>query len=287
MNKHERSYIYELKQPNGDRYSFIAVDACVEPGPRRPFNFFGSLEPEDLELLDKYAKQSILSNGTIWFGHYPTTTVHSSKSFRQVMSTGAAYLCGHLHTLGGLVPSMYTRHSNGLLELELADWKVGRMFRLMAFDAGLFTFHDFKLSKYDSRNSIFVLITNPKNIQFKTSNGREPLDRMRRSSHIRMLIFAKYAILTASVFIDDIYVGEAQQLEPTSPLYTLKWNPSLYNENVHKMSVVIKDQLGNLKTVQQEFSLDHRTYKPFKFLPNFLLTSDQIKLVVILHYYNI
>lgn len=38
-----------------------------------------------------------------------------------------AYLCGHLHTLGGLVPQMYTMQDEGFAELELADWKDGRM----------------------------------------------------------------------------------------------------------------------------------------------------------------
>lgn len=38
-----------------------------------------------------------------------------------------AYLCGHLHTLGGLVPQMYTIQNEGFAELELADWKDERM----------------------------------------------------------------------------------------------------------------------------------------------------------------
>jgi hypothetical protein len=38
-----------------------------------------------------------------------------------------AYLCGHLHTLGGLVPQMYTIQNEGFVELELADWKDERM----------------------------------------------------------------------------------------------------------------------------------------------------------------
>lgn len=37
------------------------------------------------------------------------------------------YLCGHLHTLGGLVPQMYTVQDEGFAELELADWKDARM----------------------------------------------------------------------------------------------------------------------------------------------------------------
>lgn len=36
------------------------------------------------------------------------------------------YLCGHLHTLGGTVPDMYTLQQEGFLELELADWKDNR-----------------------------------------------------------------------------------------------------------------------------------------------------------------
>ena len=36
------------------------------------------------------------------------------------MHHGIVYLNGHLHTI---VKQLYIRHSNGLLELELGDWK--------------------------------------------------------------------------------------------------------------------------------------------------------------------
>lgn len=39
------------------------------------------------------------------------------------MGTSVAHVCGHLHTLGGLMPHMYGRHPSGHLELELADFK--------------------------------------------------------------------------------------------------------------------------------------------------------------------
>jgi hypothetical protein len=35
------------------------------------------------------------------------------------MKYGIAYLNGHLHS----VKHLYARHANGLLELELGDWK--------------------------------------------------------------------------------------------------------------------------------------------------------------------
>lgn len=41
--KHSRSYLKQLHH-NGDTYSFIGIDACLEPGPRRPFNFVGMID---------------------------------------------------------------------------------------------------------------------------------------------------------------------------------------------------------------------------------------------------
>ncbi len=43
MRSNEHSYMYTLKRSNGDTYTFIAVDATLELGPRRPYNFFGTL----------------------------------------------------------------------------------------------------------------------------------------------------------------------------------------------------------------------------------------------------
>lgn len=38
--QHAQSYSYQLKKSFGT-YNFIGVDACPDPGPKRPFNFFG------------------------------------------------------------------------------------------------------------------------------------------------------------------------------------------------------------------------------------------------------
>ena len=40
----DRSYIHHLNMPGGEKYSFIGVDACTEPGVKRPYNFFGNLD---------------------------------------------------------------------------------------------------------------------------------------------------------------------------------------------------------------------------------------------------
>ena len=43
--EYDKSYKHDVKLENtNDQYSFIAVDACIEPGPKRPFNFFGLLK---------------------------------------------------------------------------------------------------------------------------------------------------------------------------------------------------------------------------------------------------
>jgi hypothetical protein len=111
-----------------EKYSFIAVDACLEPGPRRPFNFIGSITDDQFELLQKLEQESRRSNGTVWFGHYPTSCIVSpNPGIRHLMRSGVAYLCGHLHTLGNLVKNMYTVQKTGILELELGDWKDNRM----------------------------------------------------------------------------------------------------------------------------------------------------------------
>ena len=42
------------------------------------------------------------------------------------MGSSVAHVCGHLHTLRGLVDGLYGRHPSGHLELELADFKDNR-----------------------------------------------------------------------------------------------------------------------------------------------------------------
>ena len=58
----------------------------------------------------------------LFYGHYPTCTIVSSMDLAKLLSTGAAYVCGHLHTGFGTIDSMWTRYPNGLMELELSDW---------------------------------------------------------------------------------------------------------------------------------------------------------------------
>ncbi|XP_058397369.1 transmembrane protein 62 isoform X6 [Diceros bicornis minor] len=120
------SFHYVHNTPFGN-YSFISLDASQNPGPKRPYNFFGILDEKRMEELLLLAKESSQSNHSIWFGHFTTSTILSpSPGIRSIMSSATAYLCGHLHTLGGLMPVLHTRHFQGTLELEVGDWKDNR-----------------------------------------------------------------------------------------------------------------------------------------------------------------
>lgn len=66
--------------------------------------------PEELFLLVQHHKLSLF--------------IHSI--YFSLVSSATAYLCGHLHTLGGLMPVLHTRHFEGTLELEVGDWKHNR-----------------------------------------------------------------------------------------------------------------------------------------------------------------
>lgn len=120
------SYRYVHKTPFG-AYSFLALDACPSPGPKRPFNFFGIIHEEDVVGLRSIAVASVGDNQTLWFSHYPSATIMGDHHWlRELMSHAIGHVCGHLHTLGELFPRMYGRHPSGHLELELGDFKVMR-----------------------------------------------------------------------------------------------------------------------------------------------------------------
>lgn len=120
-------------QANNDtKYAFIGVDATLVVGPKRILNFVGELDDDRLTKLQNLKQSAANSkvNATIWFGHYPSSSIFSNgllPGLRHVASKGIAYLCGHFHTFGGIVPRMYSQHHSGMLELELSDWKHNRM----------------------------------------------------------------------------------------------------------------------------------------------------------------
>lgn len=264
------SYHYLHKTNDGDQTSFISVDACPNPGPKRPFNFFGLVYESEFNQLKEFIKDASDSNQIIFFGHYPTSTIGSPQpGIRQLLGHGAVYLCGHLHTMAGLVPNMYAIQQTGYLELELGDWKDERLYRVLAVDHSLISFVDLKLNQWP-----IILIMNPKDSQFMIPD-HESTDQIGNSTHIRILTFSQGKIKTVRVKINDVFVGEANQIK--GPLFVLRWQPLHYVHGFHTIDVYVKDILGNEGQVIQSFSIDNKRPQ-FDFKSRFLLMSDHAKI---------
>ncbi|XP_050811999.1 transmembrane protein 62 isoform X3 [Gopherus flavomarginatus] len=268
------SFHYVHRTPFGN-YSFICVDATLSPGPKRPYNFFGILNMSQMEELSSLATESHHSNQTIWFGHYPTSTIISpSSGVRMVMSSATAYLCGHLHTLGGLMPVLHSRHPQGTLELELGDWMENRKYRILAFDHDLLSFADLNFEEWPA-----VLITNPKSLLYSSST-HEPLVKILHSTHIRILVFSPSFITSVKVSIDGIHLGDARHV--SGPLYVLKWNPQNYSEGLHHIDVTVQDAIGKSSTQGHTFAVNENLSLRFGFLSSLILLTDHYILTRVL-----
>ncbi|XP_054715179.1 transmembrane protein 62-like [Uloborus diversus] len=246
--QHRRSYRYTLHHDT-EVYDFIGIDACMNPGPKRPFNFLGVLEKEEFSHIQNLAEGAQDNNFTIWFGHYPTSTIVAPHpGVREFMRHSGPYLCGHLHTLGGMVPQMYTLQPQGNLELELADWKENRKYRICAVDHGIFSFTDHYLNQWP-----LILITNPKEA-LMTMPTIEPLYRISKSTHIRALVFSPHLIVSVKFQLDG---GQWTNMNSSdSPLYTAQWEPMFYEDGLHSIAIHARDIEGNEQTKITSFALD-------------------------------
>ncbi|XP_017401973.1 transmembrane protein 62 isoform X1 [Cebus imitator] len=264
--RRDGSFHYVHSTPFGN-YSFISVDATLNPGPKRPYNFFGILDKKQMEELLLLAKESSQSNHTIWFGHFTTSTILSpSPGIRSIMSSAIAYLCGHLHTLGGLMPVLHTRHFQGTLELEVGDWKDNRRYRIFAFDHDLFSFADLIFGNWP-----VVLITNPKSLLYCCAK-HEPLERLLHSTHIRILAFSLSTITSVTVMIDEVDLGQAVHV--SGPIFILKWNPRNYSSGTHNIEVIVQDAAGRSKSAHHIFSVQENNHLSFDPLASFILLTD-------------
>ncbi|XP_049597074.1 transmembrane protein 62 isoform X1 [Syngnathus scovelli] len=266
-NQKVGSFHYVHTTPFGN-YSFVCADATLTPGPKRPYNFFGILNQTQMDTLDAFRAESLKSNQSVWFGHYTTSTIVSpSPGVRELMRSAVAYLCGHLHTLGGLMPVLHSRHPHGTLELELGDWMDNRRYRVLAFDHDLLSFSDLRFEKWPA-----VVITNPKDAQY-LHPVREPLDRIRRSTHIRILAFSEAAIMVVRVSVDNEALGECHPAG--GPLYVLPWDSSRYITGLHTIRVEVEDSMGRQSAREQQFSLASDGMTPsFSFGQSFILLTD-------------
>ena len=275
----KEGYYFVLDKDFG-KYSFIAIDGCPETGAGRPLNFFGVFDTVDMEFLKQALDQSIKENHnhTFAMSHYPIGTTYygttkTGLTFYDITHHVSVWLSGHLHKLaGGLGETMYAFQNNKVLELELGDMKKHGLFRIVAIDNDLLSFVDvpihadkLPIPKTTPLSSSFkrppiVLVTNPKDGRYIIPN-KEPTHLIRHSSHIRALIWSTDLITQVQIYIDDRLlpvtaeysgVGKSwsniqavDENDPFLPLWTIPWNPKLYdNGQLHTMVVVAEDETG-------------------------------------------
>ncbi|XP_026752067.1 transmembrane protein 62-like [Galleria mellonella] len=270
---HTKSYVH-FENKNGVNIAFLGIDACPEPGLRRPFNFIGLLDIQEQQHIQKLKAEADKADHIIWFGHYPTSCILSLENdsqrlnLRELMGSSPGsqvYVCGHLHSMGGLVPNMYTKQKKGYLELELGDWKDNRMFRLAAIDHGIFSFVDQKHNTWP-----LVLVTNPKHARYMMP-GREPLQLIPHSTHIRILAFSNVKIIDVKISFDQISWMKCRHTE--GPLYVCQWRPHLFATGLHYIHVIVTDKSGKEAVVEHPFSLDGSLVN-FDVTPRLLLMTD-------------
>jgi len=163
------------------------------------------------------------------FGHYPTSSIVSPSNFGIRNVINGPYFSGHFHTLGGLVQQMFSIQDEGFLEIELADWKDKRRYRLAAIDHGLFSLTDVTLGQLP-----LILITNPK-AALLTMPELEPIHRIAKSTHVRVLVFSTSAISSVQLKVSD---GDWSEMSHVNgPLYVHSWDASQYGHGLHWMQV--------------------------------------------------
>ncbi|KAI1299852.1 Transmembrane protein 62 [Halotydeus destructor] len=254
--EHNSHYRYMIKHGQ-EEYSFIGVEACIQPGLKKPFNFIGVLHESDISALEKFKKDSSSSNMTIWFGHYPTSSLATPRhGLREIMN--GPYLCGHYH-----MNQMYASQPSGFLEVEVADWKRKRKFRVAAIDHGLFSFADVTLHHWP-----IIIITNPKPTLYAMPRF-EPVGRIWNSTHIRTLVWSNSPLVAVNIRIDN---GDwsAMTRVGAGPLYVLPWKPSDFENGKHTIVVEAEDAEKGFRRVEHDFSFDG-TRGQFPFRSRFTL----------------
>jgi hypothetical protein len=216
------------------------------------------------------------------------------KSFDSLSQHISVFLSGHLHKLaGGLGNILHAQHPNDLLELELADLKQHGSYRVIAIDNDLISFvdgsvlaaerrkelerrlrNDFTISEAERRELLsatvgddgdpepLVLITNPKDSRY-LNRRHEPTARIRRSTHIRFLVFSNREISRIELTIDGKkHVNDCKSAQKASgadmPLYVCRWDPAAAydDKQTHQLTVRAWDDGGRRGEHSVRFRLD-------------------------------
>lgn len=175
------------------------------------------------------------------------------------------------------------------LELELGDLKEHGLYRIVAVDHDLISFVDVQLplDQIPKRGPVnaqglvqpmqddkiiwphhvepapAILVTNPKDARFSIPS-KEPLWRIRQSSHIRFLVFSNETTdtLQVEILIDGkLHPHEASFVGDTkNPLWAAAWDPSVFEDRKpHQLTVRVTTADGKVGVSNTVFRVDtHR-----------------------------
>lgn len=233
-------------------------------------------------------------------------------TFGDLANHFSVYFCGHLHRLTaglGDVLKSYSRSTDSL-ELELSDMKDHGSYRVVAVDHDIISFVDIDLPieqippaltegtiPLTETNKVVwpkkihpapvILITNPKDSRF-TMPSKEPLQNIRKSSHIRFLVFTEYepTELNIKIFMDDKhhpfpakFVGS---IEDSMPLWTALWEPNDFDDySTHSLRVEVTSPDGQTGISQVPFRMDNMRVKIQGGIGEWVIWSNIAKLVSI------
>ena len=270
------SYLHPwASEDNSTRVNFVAVDATWEVGMTFPFNFEGFVDEVEMGILEGIRRKLEASpDPTIMFGHYPTSVVYQSTFLRELLlEHGLVYLSGHLHDLMMLhATHLHTFHGRQRgLELELADWKYNRAFRLLALDQGSLSFADLRLGAWP-----VLLPTFPKDAAYWQPE-LEVLEERGEQRTVRVLVFSDVPIAGVTVTIDDDY-SEAAVAVAGGPLYEAPWPAAAWARHSagrHTLTVTATDAANRTATTSHTFALTSEDAVPVdSWFANLVLRSS-------------
>ncbi|RKP07847.1 hypothetical protein THASP1DRAFT_16473, partial [Thamnocephalis sphaerospora] len=272
-------WAFDMQQSYG-RYTFVAADGCPQPGPGRLYNFFGYLDTADMDTFAARIDSARTANHTIMLNHYPVTTM----------------VFGATSDGRGLGDMLQGYKPTGFMELELPDLKLTASYRVLAVDHDLISIADRLLELPEIPypitsvelpeklpSSPVVLITNPKDARYALPQ-HEPLARIRRSTHIRALVFADADVREVQVWLDgerkdDMrYSGTGtRDGSPGSfiPLWTAAWNAADFDDGrAHQLRVVVVDAQGRTGEDSTTFRVDGERETLHAGVSGFIIQSD-------------
>lgn len=321
-----------IESKNGTRCPvgmLLGLDLAPEPGLKGPSNFLGFADDwlvhhvdTELSNLKRELRMIGCSPVIMAYGHYPFGIVAYANELKWVpgivsqqgkrledvlLKHGvAAYFCGHLHEkFGHRLHKIWRSGANHLAELESADWKVTRRFRVAAIDNGVLSFVDLLYTPGPSPAQFFVVpednsmvighhivvITNPGSAFYSPLGSEHEVEAL---TAIRALIFHLHPVHSAGYTVavewfcdgpNEIqYQGEKQMklLDAQHPIYETIWVEGMQCKEFDLLLQVVVKHQGKMDSASGLMKIHRRDAKnplpyPHTFVETLILKTKWVE----------